>query len=81
MDNGINLKDAIANIERVLKTIPDEKAIGLRNLAQNEIEKQWRKKREKDNTLIKKLKQKQDAIFLHTDNTGKIAIMDKTEYI
>lgn len=39
------------------------------------------RKKDKDNQKIPmKLKNNQDLTFLHTDKTGRITIMNKTEY-
>ena len=83
LDEPIHIKDTIPKIEKALEIVPSEKQTQLRSLIQEELSKKLKEKSKdyEDRKCLNELKNDESIACIMTDKTGKIAILDKSDYI
>ena len=83
MDKPIHIKDTIPKIENALEIVPSEKRTQLQSLIQEQLSKKLKEKSKdyEDRKCLNELKNDESIACIMTDKTGKIAILDKSDYV
>ena len=82
LSDGSNLKETMPRAESIIEMLPEDNRQRIRIKYQEELERRIKEcyRDKEDRTVLEMMKRDREIVYLHSDKTGRIIIMDKGEY-